>query len=81
MKASEFQMVLDVVKLWWLVCFQTRLVNGKHALCDGSDMSRDRYEAELYCCKYCSKWEPRSSSSRMTTFLNQLHEYVIDDGQ
>ena len=74
MKASEFQMVLDVVKPWWLVCFQTRLVNGTHALCDGPD------EAERYICKYISKQSPRSSSSPITTLFNQLHEYVIDDG-
>ena len=75
MKASEFQLVLDVVKVWWLMCFQTRLVNGKHALCDGA-------VCEIkYCCMYCTKFPPRSLPSRMNTLLNQLHDYVIDDGQ
>ena len=72
MKASEIQMVLDVVKVWWLVCFQTQLVNGKHALCDGAD------EVIRYVTKYVTKRQPRAPPS---DFMIRRHYYFIDDGQ
>ena len=78
MKASEVQMVLAVVKVWWLVCFQSQLVNGKHALCDGDDMSRPSYEVLRYVSRYCTKWPPRSVPS---VLMNRRHDYFIDDGQ
>ena len=49
--ASEFQAVLDVVKVWWQESFEALKVNGQHALCE----QERAYETLAYGSKYCSK--------------------------
>ena len=49
--ASEFQAVMEVVKVWWQESFDALKVNGQHALCEPARA----YETLTYVSMYCSK--------------------------
>ena len=53
-KASEFQIVLGVVKRWWKESFQEVLVDGKHALMDESPDEAMRRKELRYIILSCT---------------------------
>ena len=63
--ASEFQAVLDVIRVWWQESFEALKVNGQYALCE----HERAYETLAYVSMYCSERILAYASRHVSTAL------------
>ena len=47
--ASEFQAVMDVVRVWWQESFEALKVHGQHALCEHERADETLAYVSVYC--------------------------------
>ena len=61
--ASEFQAVMDVVRVWWQESFETLKVLGQHALCEHERADETLAYVSVYCSKRAVAYASRHAST------------------
>ena len=61
--ASEFQAVLDVVRVWWQESFEALKVHGQHALCEHERADETLAYVSVYCSKRAVAYASRHAST------------------
>ena len=78
--ASEFQAVMDVVRVWWQESFEALKVHGQHALRE----QKRADETLAYVSVYCSKRAVAYASRHASTEFQQrgvAHMHITMGGQ
>ena len=61
--ASEFQAVLDVIRVWWQESFEALKVNGQYALCEHERAYETLARASMHCSKRALAYASRHAST------------------